>query len=440
MRLLGFKKGQSLLIITIALIPMFGIVGLVTDLGYMYFVKKSAQNAADAAAMAAILQFQWGLGGSGASCGTGGVVCQNPTSCNPAPSNYLNSACLYAAQNGFSASGNQNVTVAAGTGTPPTAPGVISLGYWVTVRVTQTVPQLFMAAMGFSNGSVAARATAATTPARDCIWIMDPTDQDSLYMNGNTKLSSTCGVYVDSNNAQALGGVGTASITASEIDIVGNYSFHGFLSPTPSTGVSARPDPAANLAMPSTAGLTLQSASLDTINKNTTLEPGIYQGGIYVQKAVVTLDPGLYVIEGGGVGTQNANSTIQGSGVTIYNTCSLPGSCGTTSNYAPFSLSATSTVTLTAPTSGTYAGILIMEDRSISAGKYSDLFGGGSSAAYTGVIYSPRSNVSMYGNSSLTAYTTIVAYTLSMVGTSYINNDYSSLSGGNPLKVTALVE
>jgi len=413
----------------------------VTDLGYMYFVKKSAQNAADAAAMAGLLQFQWGLGGSGATCGVGGVVCQNPTSCSPAPSDYLNSACLYAAQNGFSASGNQNVTVAAGTGTPPTAAGVNSLGYWVTVRVTQTVPQLFMAAMGFSNGSVAARATAATTPARDCIWIMDPSDPDALYMNGTTELSSSCGVYVDSSNADALSGVGGATLKASEIDIVGGYSWHGTIVPDPpTTGVSPRPDPAAYLAMPSTSGMTIQSASLDTINKNTTLEPGIYIGGIYVKKAVVTLAAGTYVIEGGGVSTQNANSTIQGSGVTIYNTCSTPGSCGSGSNYAPFSLSGNSNITLTAPTSGTYTGILIMEDRSIPAGTYSDSFGGGSSAAYTGVIYSPKSNVTMYGNSSLTAYTTIVAYTLSMVGTTYLNDDYSSLSGGNPLKVTALVE
>jgi hypothetical protein len=33
-----------------------------------------------------------------------------------------------------------------------------------------------------------------------------------------------------------------------------------------------------------------------------------------------------------------------------------------------------------------------------------------------------------------------VAYTLSMVGTTYFNNNYATLTGGNPLKVTSLVE
>jgi len=441
MPLLGSKKGQSLLIITIALIPMFGIVGLVTDLGYMHYLKKSAQNAADAAAMAGILQYQWGLGGSAAACGVSGVVCQNAISCSPAPANYLNSACLYATQNGFSASGNQNVTVAAGTGTPPTASGVNSLGYWVTVRVTQTVPPLFMAAMGFSNGLVAARATAATTPARDCIWVMDPSDPGTLSMNGTTTLSSGCGVFVDSNNATALTGVGGASLTASEIDIVGGFSWHGPLSPDPpTTGLQPRPDPLAYLVEPSTTGVPIRSASQDTINSDTALQPGIYEGGIWVKKGTATLSAGTYIIEGGGVGTQNANSAIQGSGVTIYNTCSNPGSCGTGSNYAPFSLSGSSTVALSAPTSGTYTGILIMEDRSIPVNTYYDTLGGGSSAQYTGIIYSPRSNMSMYGNASATAYTTIVAYTLSMVGTTYFNDNYSSLTGGNPLKMTAMVE
>jgi Flp pilus assembly protein TadG len=440
MRLLGKKKGQSLLIVTIALVPMFGIVGLVTDLGYMYYVKKSAQNAADAAAMAAILQFQWGLGGSGAACGQSGVVCQSATSCSPTPTNYLNSACLYATQNGFSASGNQSVTVAAGIGTPPTASGVYSLGYWVTVRASQTVPQLFMSVMGVNNGTVAAEATAATTPGRDCIWVMAPSGI-GLSMNGTTTLSSSCGVFVDSNASDALSGVGGASLTASEIDIVGSYSWHGPISPDPpSTGLQARPDPLAYLAEPSTTGVTVRSSSQDTISKDTTLQPGIYVGGIYVKNATATLSAGTYIIEGGGVATQNANSVLQGSGVTIYNTCSTPGSCGSGSNYAPFSLSGNSTVALSAPTTGTYSGILIMEDRSIPVNTYYDTLGGGSSAQYTGIIYSPRSNVSMYGNASATVYTTMVAYTLSMVGTTYFNNDYSSLAGGNPLKVTALVE
>jgi hypothetical protein len=48
--------------------------------------------------------------------------------------------------------------------------------------------------------------------------------------------------------------------------------------------------------------------------------------------------------------------------------------------------------------------------------------------------------MNFYGNAALTAYTIIVSYRLSMVGTTAINNDYSTLPTGNPIKVTALVE
>ena len=76
------RSGQVLLMVTFALIPMFGILGLVTDFGYMHFVKMSAQTAAEAAAQAAIISYHETVGGSNPVCGTGGVVCSTePSDC-----------------------------------------------------------------------------------------------------------------------------------------------------------------------------------------------------------------------------------------------------------------------------------------------------------------------------------------------------------------------
>ena len=99
-------------------------------------------------------------------------------------------------------------------------------------------------------------------------------------------------------------------------------------------------------------------------------------------------------MKGGGLGTQNANSHILGSGVTIYNTYDA------THPYAPFDFKATSTVDLTAPTTGTYAGVLIIEDKTITAGTYADNFGGGSSQSFAGIIYAPKSTMNYSGNAS----------------------------------------
>jgi len=64
------QRGQVLLMVTFALIPMFGMLGLVADFGYMHFVKMSAQTAAEAAAQAAIISYHETVGGSNPNAAT----------------------------------------------------------------------------------------------------------------------------------------------------------------------------------------------------------------------------------------------------------------------------------------------------------------------------------------------------------------------------------
>jgi putative Flp pilus-assembly TadE/G-like protein len=153
---------------TASIVAMMGLMALTVDLGLSYFLKKTAQTAADAAALAGASAAMSNLGANTVpSCATN-VTCQAITACpspvpNP-PTNNLHSACLYAQQHGFTQGGNggvQNVTVAADvTPTPPTVPGV-NVIYWVTVRVAQSVPGMFGSVLGFTNSTVAARATAS---------------------------------------------------------------------------------------------------------------------------------------------------------------------------------------------------------------------------------------------------------------------------------------
>src|SRR5438105_14636888 len=95
-------RGQALIMTTMALIPMFGLLGLAVDLGWMEFTKKSAQTAADAAAMAALLQFQSTTFSTTFTCGVGRVVCHATTSCSTSPTSSLYTAAAYAKLNGFS--------------------------------------------------------------------------------------------------------------------------------------------------------------------------------------------------------------------------------------------------------------------------------------------------------------------------------------------------
>src|SRR5215471_21471016 len=116
------SRGQVLLLVTVAMIPVVAMAGLVTDIGYMRYVQRSAQKAADAAVLAAIAHYNATNTGSVFTCGAGSMapswVCNNPTTylCPgglTSASNPVEDACLYAQQNGFDpvAGSKKSVTI-----------------------------------------------------------------------------------------------------------------------------------------------------------------------------------------------------------------------------------------------------------------------------------------------------------------------------------------
>ena len=169
-------KGQALVMVTFGLLAIVGLVGLGVDLSWSYFLEKTMQAAADTAAMSAV-QAARVAGGAFANVNCGGSIScyATQTSCTSISSGSADVACRYALQNGFARS---EVTIVASDDTtaptvtdtacsapetvrrPPTT-GCVNTLYWVTVRITKQVPQLFSAILGAYEGSVSARGTAA---------------------------------------------------------------------------------------------------------------------------------------------------------------------------------------------------------------------------------------------------------------------------------------
>src|SRR5690242_4845176 len=93
---LGARSGQISIMLALAMVPMFGLIGLVTDIGYMRFIKMSAQTAAEAAAMATVLDLHSTAGGAINGCG-GIVVCSSDPSACPVsittPTNSIQHGC-----------------------------------------------------------------------------------------------------------------------------------------------------------------------------------------------------------------------------------------------------------------------------------------------------------------------------------------------------------
>lgn len=456
------------------LIVAMGLIGLVVDEGWAYWRQEACLTAAQSAANAAMMYVKTNV--SGAITCTTTVVCQASTACpttmtSPATSD-INAACLYAKQNGFRATGKQNVMVESALGNPPTASGVTS-AYYVTVRVAEAVPLTFLSVIARQTSSiVSANATAAmiSTVAGSCIYVLDPSSSHALEANNNAQINASCGIWVDSSSATAAHATGSAKVQTTgspqpPIDVVGTSVTDnaGNFSPATTNGAAVMADPLSGLERPWTTctgtgcpatnceytGCHTANGSCDhssqvsitTANSGTpaVLTPGVYCGGISVSNgSSVTFSSGMYVINGGGVNIQSGSQN-SGSGVIFYLT-------GTNANYQGFTVgNGVTNLTLSPPTSGGLAGVLIYQDRSLTpttSVSYCNYGGnangassvcGGATSTLSGIIYLPTTAMAFTNGTSSTQTMSLVAYDVYFNGGSYYfaTDTYGTLHGGS---------
>jgi hypothetical protein len=144
--------------------------------------------------------------------------------------------------------------------------------------------------------------------------------------------------------------------------------------------------------------------------------PYVSCGGLSVNAGqTVTLQPGVYIINGGSL-TVNGGGALQGVGVTIILTSS------TGANYATVSLNGGAVVSLTAPTSGPTAGLAFFGDR--RAGQANNNFNGGSTQTIQGAMYFPSQTVTFTGgNSSSSGCTQLLASDVKFAGNATLQID-----------------
>jgi hypothetical protein len=130
--------------------------------------------------------------------------------------------------------------------------------------------------------------------------------------------------------------------------------------------------------------------------------------------ANVTFSAGTYIINGGGVSFGNS-SVSTGSGVTFFLT-------GTNATYGSVAATGASVVTLSAPTTGTYDGVLFYQDRSLNPAAGAS-FGNSASVALTGTLYFPTTGVTFSGATATNSTMAIVADKLSITGSASITYD-----------------
>lgn len=233
----------------------------------------------------------------------------------------------------------------------------------------------------------------AATGCTASLCVLDPSATDALYVHPGS-LQVTGSIRVNSTNSQAALVSGTTTVTATGGTIGGPAAPAGFAtssggsySPAP-TNQSAGTDPYAALAQCPAASAcpTTPSPPFPTVNHvigTQTINPGVYTS-ISSSSGTLTLNPGTYVIT---TAMEITGGRLTGTGVTIYLACpTYPVACATSISGAFFTDRDGGKSTLSAPTTGAFAGMSFIADRNNTApvtvsASGSSLTGGG--AVYT---------------------------------------------------------
>lgn len=419
--------------VTLSIPVIFGMFGLVVDIGWDYWRSEACKTAAESAAMAAARQAQI----AGVFTVANGIAVQAtlancPVSPASPPTNNLMAGCLYAKQNGFTNSGKQIVRYAAGTSGSPVSGS--NPNYWVRFIVTEQNPTLFSSILGFKNTLVSAKATAGVFSGVQgaCIYALNPSAPSTVSLGGGADVQAGCGVYDNSSSSTALTCSNNTTLNAgtAAIDVSGGASCTGTVSPSPTLNQPRTTDPFANVPAP-TIPNRCDSTGLVAGASITMPADGMFvicNGGIVMNgNGSLHMPAGTYIVKGGGITWQNG--TVSGTGVTIYMTGPSPTGIKINGNMG---------VNLTAPTSGTYQGLVIFQDRTLSSPP-SDLLNGGASMNFMGTIYLPGSAASYTGGSA-TSITALIADTIGFVGTSYFGTDTNGSVTGLGIPFSALLE
>jgi len=390
------ESGQSLVLGTVCIFTLLAFAGLAIDVGQLRYQKRQMQAAADAAALAGALELST-CGGTpdcaamtaaaqSAVAENGLTVATPLTQCTGAPS-----------ATGLTLWVNNGPCRLGSTSADPNYGNT----QYVEAVLSSPVNTFFASVAGFKSMTVTVRAVATGAPADYCL-VVSANNTSSSAPTGMTLNSSggiidatNCSVYDDSGGPNALESNPGATVDSTKFMVHGAWSPDngGTFSSTPSTGAPPLPDPLAYLTAnndaPTPGSCTSQSS---TPGNGATLTPATFCSGFNLNSGVaVSMSPGTYIIEGGvNIGS---GATLSGSGVTLYFTGS--GQLQANSN---------STVSLSAPTSGSLAGILIWQASSDSNAMIID---SGASSKFDGAIYAPGAQLTLNAAGNTAACTLV---------------------------------
>lgn len=425
-RLRGDESG-SVLAYMVVVPVLAGAIAIGVETGSLYYTKHQMQGATDAAALAASVD-----------------LIASPTNTTAAAAD-----ARYETQRAGFTDGVNNVSVAVNV--PPTSGTHTSSQNAVEVIVTKTKTLSFgsvlnswlgardCAAMqqigqggsgtscpqtssGFTLKSrsvvvpIASTTTTTTTTTNvssvGCIVALTPNNEQGVTFSSFNNFNGDCTIMT---NATATGtSPSTASIGMSNFNnatlksvytrgsfAAASYNHLTLTTAAQTTQATAIVDPYSSLATPSPGACTYTNYRAPSGN-SVTLSPGTYCGGLTVSSnSNVYFTAGTYYVTNGDLVISSDNNVscsncTNGAGVTFV----LTQTSGNNSDIGGVSITSQNNVTLSAPSSGTYAGIVFYQDRRATVGTMtstSKIFALSSlnNATLSGAIYFPNNLITI---------------------------------------------
>ena len=355
------KKGGVAPIFAVCSVVLFGIAGMALDYGRAVRLRSKMQAAIDSATLAAANALE----ATRQEIGTRYFAAN------------FSEAELRGVQVTFTEQSNGSVegTVSGAVDTTLSRVlGINSLSINVSARA------------GEMGATTTTTSTTVVTPAPHvCILLLDPSISQSLLVNGGADVTTNgCEIHVKSAGSNAAvfnagARVQSARICIESTSILDNGGTH----PNTQTNCRTADDPFAG-KLPIPSATTCNFSNLTFNGGNVALTPGVYCGWInFNAQPNVTLSPGLYIIKNGGWNVNGGQWS--GTGVTFY----FEDSSALQFNSAIMS-------NMSAPTSGTYDGILMFEKPGLSKSHF--VFNDARGSGLTGLIHLPSRD--MFFNSS----------------------------------------
>jgi hypothetical protein len=372
----------------VAMPVIVGGFGLGAEVGWWYFNQRKVQSAADMAAYAGAVALRSGKSSS----------------------EILEAAGDAADKSGFVADRGE-LTASA----PPTEGAYTGDARAVEATVEEELPRMFTALFADGPVQVAGRAVARITDGQQtCILALDQQASGAVTFIGSTSaILIGCNVHSNSLADDSVIVAGSATVQTPCLSAAGMVSVTDGLSlddcVAPYEHADQAADPYADLAVPDTAlPETTPNVFGGGAGSTYNITPGRYRG-MDIRRNV-NMAPGVYVIDGGTLKV-NSTATVRGTGVTFFLT-----------NGATLDMEGGADVTLSAPTSGAYSGVLAYVDRSSPYNVHK--VNGNSSSTVNGAIYAASGKVQMNGTSTFGGgCTQIVALQIEFSGNAGIGVD-----------------